>query len=47
MVSKTCRAWDNRNPELEKIIEYMILENQGDFNEFATGKRVRQARQRG
>jgi len=47
MVSRTCRAWDNCNPELGEIIEYTILENQADFKEFATEKRVGQARQRG
>ena len=47
MVSRTCRAWDNCNPELGEIIEYMILENQGSFKEFGTGERVGQARQQG
>ena len=46
IASKTCRAWDNRNPELGEVIKYMILENQGDLKEFATEKRAGQAGQR-
>ena len=46
-VSGTCRAGDNRNPELGEIIEYLIFENQADFKEFARGKSIRQERQRG
>ncbi len=46
MVSRTRRAQDSRNPDLREIIDYMILENQGDFKDLATIKRVRQARQR-
>ena len=47
MVPRTCRARDNRNPELGEIIDYLVLENQADFKEFAGVKRVGQARQRG